>query len=219
MARTAEIERPNCPLYNDQKLKLGLFGTNCSNGLTVSHAETTYRATWEHSLAIAQPGDAMGFEMLVPIARWRGFGGTNDFNGICFETYTWAAGLAAATESIMVFSTSHVPTVHPIVAAKHCVTVDHISNGASLVPLVLYEYMRAGEAPLPDNYENAAATRKRVVRDIARAIDPAGGRSLGWRLNWLGRYPATFTTLNFFYPLRKRRDRLIHATSKRAIAQ
>ena len=51
----------------------------------------------------------------MPIARWRGFGGTTDFNGICFETYTWAAGLAAATERIMVFSTSHVPTVHPIV--------------------------------------------------------------------------------------------------------
>src|SRR5260370_32696288 len=118
MARTAEIERPNCPLYNDQKLKLGLFGTNCSNGLTVSHAETTYRATWEHSLVIARRADAMGFEMLVPIARWRGFGGTTDFNCICFETYTWAAGLAAPPERILVFSNSHVPTVHPIVAAK-----------------------------------------------------------------------------------------------------
>jgi alkanesulfonate monooxygenase SsuD/methylene tetrahydromethanopterin reductase-like flavin-dependent oxidoreductase (luciferase family) len=137
MARTAEIERPNCPLYNDQKLKLGLFGTNCSNGLTVSHAETTYRSTWEHSLAIARRADAMGFEMLVPIARWRGFGGTTDFNGICFETYTWAAGLAAATERIMVFSTSHVPTVHPIVAAKQCVTVDHISNGRFGLNLVM----------------------------------------------------------------------------------
>ena len=51
----------------------------------------------------------------MPIARWRGFGGTTDFNGICFETSTWAAGLAAATERIMVFSPSHVPTVHPIV--------------------------------------------------------------------------------------------------------
>jgi FMNH2-dependent dimethyl sulfone monooxygenase len=125
----AAIERPNCPLYNDQKLKLGLFGTNCSHGLTVSHAPTTYRATWEHTLAIARRAETIGFEMLVPIARWRGFGGTTDFNGICFETYTWAAALAAATERIMVFSTSHVPTVHPIVAAKQCVTVDHISNG------------------------------------------------------------------------------------------
>jgi alkanesulfonate monooxygenase SsuD/methylene tetrahydromethanopterin reductase-like flavin-dependent oxidoreductase (luciferase family) len=137
MAQTAEIERPNCPLYNDQKLKLGLFGTNCSNGLTVSHAETTYRATWEHSLAIARRADAMGVERLVPIARGRGLGGTTDFNGICFETYTWAAGLAAATERIMVFSTSHVPTVHPIVAAKQCVTVDHISGGRFGLNLVM----------------------------------------------------------------------------------
>ncbi|HTQ25950.1 MAG TPA: LLM class flavin-dependent oxidoreductase [Candidatus Binataceae bacterium] len=137
MARTAILERPNCPLYNDQKLKLGLFGTNCSNGLTVSHAETTYRATWEHSLAIARHAEAMGFEMLVPIARWRGFGGTTDFNGTCFETNTWAAGLAAATERIMVFSTSHVPTVHPIVAAKQSVTVDHISRGRFGLNLVM----------------------------------------------------------------------------------
>jgi alkanesulfonate monooxygenase SsuD/methylene tetrahydromethanopterin reductase-like flavin-dependent oxidoreductase (luciferase family) len=137
MTRSAAIERPNCPLYNGQKLKLGLFGTNCSNGLTVSHAATSYRATWEHSLAIARRAEAMGFEMLVPIARWRGFGGTTDFNGVCFETYTWAAGLAAATERIMVFSTSHLPTVHPIVAAKQCVTVDHISGGRFGLNLVM----------------------------------------------------------------------------------
>ena len=137
MTRTPEIQRPNCPLYNDQKLKLGLFGTNCSNGLTVSHAPTSYRATWEHTLAIARRAEAIGFELLVPIARWRGFGGTTDFNGVCFETYTWAAGLAGATERIMVFATSHVPTVHPIVAAKQCVTVDHISNGRFGLNLVM----------------------------------------------------------------------------------
>lgn len=133
----AAMDRPNCPLYNDQRLKLGLFGTNCSNGLTVSHAPTSYEATWAHTLAIARRADAIGFEMLVPIARWRGFGGTTDFNGICFETYTWAAALAAATERIMIFSTSHVPTVHPIVAAKQCVTVDHISNGRFGLNLVM----------------------------------------------------------------------------------
>ncbi len=27
----------------------------------------------------------------MPIARWKGFGGTTNFNGNCFETYTWAA--------------------------------------------------------------------------------------------------------------------------------
>jgi hypothetical protein len=31
----------------------------------------------------------MGFEMLVAIERWRGFGSTTDFNGVNFETYIW----------------------------------------------------------------------------------------------------------------------------------
>jgi alkanesulfonate monooxygenase SsuD/methylene tetrahydromethanopterin reductase-like flavin-dependent oxidoreductase (luciferase family) len=131
------MDSPRPPIYNDQKLKLGLFGTNCSNGLTITHAPTTYRATWEHTLEIARRAEAIGFEMLVPIARWRGFGGTTDFNGINFETYTWAAGLATGTERIMLFATSHVPTVHPIVAAKQCVTIDHISNGRFGLNLVM----------------------------------------------------------------------------------
>jgi FMNH2-dependent dimethyl sulfone monooxygenase len=131
------MEAPRPPIYNEQKLKLGLFGTNCSNGLTITHAPTTYRLSWEHTLEIARRAEAIGFEMLVPIARWRGFGGSTDFNGINFETYTWAAGLAAATEKIMLFSTSHVPTVHPIVAAKQCVTIDHISGGRFGLNLVM----------------------------------------------------------------------------------
>src|SRR5207237_4189263 len=84
--------------------------------------------------------DAMGFELALPVARWRGFGGTTDFNGESFETYTWAAGLAQATKSIMVAATSHVPTVHPIVAAKQAATIDHISNGRFALNLVMGWY-------------------------------------------------------------------------------
>ena len=79
----------------------------------------------------------MGFELALPVARWRGFGGTTDFNGKSFETYTWAAGLAQATKNIMVAATSHVPTVHPIVAAKQATTIDHISNGRFALNLVM----------------------------------------------------------------------------------
>ena len=57
------------PMFNDQKMKLGLFGTNCSYGLIMSHAPTTYEATWAHTKEIAQRADALGFEALVPIAR------------------------------------------------------------------------------------------------------------------------------------------------------
>lgn len=124
-----EYRRAHVPLYNDQKLKLGLFGPNLSYGLTMSEAETTYRPTWEHVVKIAQRADQMGFEMLVPVARWRGFGGKLNVHGESLETFAWAAGLAALTEKVMLFATSHLPTMHPIVAAKQAATIDHISGG------------------------------------------------------------------------------------------
>jgi len=116
-------------LFNDNRLKLGVFGLNVSNGCAATTAEGHLQPTWQNNLDIAVMADRAGIEALVPVARWKGFGGQTNFNGTCFETYTWAAGLAAATREAAVFSTSHVPTIHPIVAAKQATTIDHISNG------------------------------------------------------------------------------------------
>lgn len=117
------------PMFNENKMKLGIFGSNCSHGLMATHAESSYELTWQHTQQIAQIADRLGFEAMLPVARYRGMGGETNFNGSNFETHTWAAGLAQATENIMVFATTHVPTKNPIVAAKESVTVDHISNG------------------------------------------------------------------------------------------
>lgn len=117
------------PLFNDNKLKLGIFGPNCSNACAMTLAETTFEPTFEKNVEIARIMEDGGFECIVPIARWRGFGGPSNFNGNCMETYTWAAALAAVTKNIFLFATSHVPTLHPIVAAKMATTIDHISKG------------------------------------------------------------------------------------------
>lgn len=124
-----EFRRESSPLFNDQKLKLGVFSTNVSNGMMATKVPTGYEVSWSHTKQIAQQADAMGFEAIVPVGRWRGFSGEIDFAGECYETYTWAAGIAEATENIVVFATSHLPTVQPIVGAKQSVTVDHISRG------------------------------------------------------------------------------------------
>lgn len=119
----------NHPLFNPNKMKIGIFGCNVSNGGTLSTAETSFRPTYAHNLAIAQKADAMGLEFMIPFGRWRSFGGETEYNGECMEVYTWAAALAATTQNISLFATSHVPTVHPLLAAKQCATIDHISNG------------------------------------------------------------------------------------------
>lgn len=121
-------------LFNDNRLKLGVFGLNVSNGCAATTAEGHLEPTWQNNVEIARMADRAGIEALVPVARWKGFGGQTNFNGTCFESYTWAAGLAGATQQIAVFSTFHVPTIHPIVAAKQATTIDHISNGPAVVP-------------------------------------------------------------------------------------
>jgi alkanesulfonate monooxygenase SsuD/methylene tetrahydromethanopterin reductase-like flavin-dependent oxidoreductase (luciferase family) len=124
-----DARRGTNPLFSENKLKLGIFATNVSNGCAITTAEEAYELNWPNTLSIAELADRHGYEALVPVARWKGFGGKSNFNGTNFETYTWAAGLAQATKRIAVLTTSHVPTVHPVMAAKQATTVDHISNG------------------------------------------------------------------------------------------
>jgi dimethylsulfone monooxygenase len=117
------------PLYGANRLKLGVFGANVSNGCAATTAPGHLELTWANSRDIVETADRAGFEAAVPVARWRGFGGATNFNGTCFETLAWAAGMGALTRHEAVFATTHVPTIHPIVAAKQCTTVDHLTGG------------------------------------------------------------------------------------------
>jgi alkanesulfonate monooxygenase SsuD/methylene tetrahydromethanopterin reductase-like flavin-dependent oxidoreductase (luciferase family) len=116
-------------MFNANRLKLGIFAANCSSGTAVTTVPERWDASWENNLALARLADAAGFEFMLPIARWRGYGGETDFEGATFETITWATGLLAGTENITVFGTVHAPLLHPVIAAKQMVTADHIGRG------------------------------------------------------------------------------------------
>jgi alkanesulfonate monooxygenase SsuD/methylene tetrahydromethanopterin reductase-like flavin-dependent oxidoreductase (luciferase family) len=66
---------------------------------------------------------------MLPVGRWKGYGGDTDYQGETLETVTWAAGLLAATERLTVFGTVHAPLIHPLIAAKQFVTADQIGQG------------------------------------------------------------------------------------------
>jgi dimethylsulfone monooxygenase len=123
-------------LGNANRLKLGTFSTNLDGGGAITTMEGILHPDWPRVRAIAQTADRMGLELFVPVARWKGYGGVTNYAGPSFDTFCWAAGLAAVTEQAYIFSTCHVPTMHPIVAAKQLTTIDHISGGRSGLNIV-----------------------------------------------------------------------------------
>jgi alkanesulfonate monooxygenase SsuD/methylene tetrahydromethanopterin reductase-like flavin-dependent oxidoreductase (luciferase family) len=134
---TDRIDRAQNPLLGSpNKLKLGVFGVNCSNGCSMTDMPESLKAEWDESVRIAQAAEKAGIEAMIPVARWRGMGGKVNFNHRNFDTFTWAAGLAAKTEEIAVFATFHIPTVHPVRAAKEVATIDHISGGRFCLNMV-----------------------------------------------------------------------------------
>lgn len=111
------------------RFQLAVFGINVSHGCTISSAEHGIEVDWAESVRLARKADELGIEAMIPVCRWKGFGGESEFNHRTFETYTWAAGLAQATRRIHVFATTAVQSIHPVLAAKQAVTIDHISGG------------------------------------------------------------------------------------------
>ncbi|KQX23511.1 MULTISPECIES: LLM class flavin-dependent oxidoreductase [unclassified Sphingomonas] len=133
----AAYRAEHVPLFNDQPLKFGVFSINSNGSVFMSEPPSSFEVSWPHSLAIAEQVDRMGFELIVPVARWQGFGGTTNWAGENFETLTYAAGLAARTSKVMTFATVHASVVNPVAAAKAITTIDHISNGRAGLNVVM----------------------------------------------------------------------------------
>jgi alkanesulfonate monooxygenase SsuD/methylene tetrahydromethanopterin reductase-like flavin-dependent oxidoreductase (luciferase family) len=121
--------RGRVEMYNTNALKIGLFGANCSSSRTATLVPERWSASWPDCLKLARLADDAGIDFLLPIGRWKGYGGESDFHGTTLETITWASGLLAATEHITIFGTVHAPLFHPLIAAKEMVTADHIGGG------------------------------------------------------------------------------------------
>jgi alkanesulfonate monooxygenase SsuD/methylene tetrahydromethanopterin reductase-like flavin-dependent oxidoreductase (luciferase family) len=66
---------------------------------------------------------------MLPVGRWKGYGGDTDYMGTTLETITWATGLLARPERLVAFGTVHAPLFHPLIAAKQMVTADRFSGG------------------------------------------------------------------------------------------
>src|SRR5215218_3994941 len=124
-------------MYNNNALKIGLFGANCSSGRAVTLVPERWSGSWPDNLRLARMADDAGIDFMLPIGRWKGYGGDTDYQGGTLETVTWACGLLATTQHLTVFGTVHAPLFHPVIAAKEFVTADHIGRGRFGLNLVV----------------------------------------------------------------------------------
>jgi alkanesulfonate monooxygenase SsuD/methylene tetrahydromethanopterin reductase-like flavin-dependent oxidoreductase (luciferase family) len=91
---------------------------------------------WAQQARIARAAEAAGFEGIIPVGRYRGFSGGSRWSWESYDVIPWATGLAASTQRLQVFSTVHVPLIHPVEAAKELVTIDHVSGGRCALNIV-----------------------------------------------------------------------------------
>ncbi len=128
---------PVNPLRSDEHpFKLAVFGINVSGGCTMTRAPGTLKVSWPETRQVALAAEQAGFDALIPVARWKGMGGAVNFNHRSWEPFTLASALAAITERIALFSTCHVPTVHPVRLANESANVDQISGGRFCLNIV-----------------------------------------------------------------------------------
>src|SRR5205814_2551412 len=106
-----------------------LSSATSSSGRAFSLGPAHWPGNWRDNLRLVRMADEAGIDFMLPIGRWKGYGGDTGYQEATLETVTWACGLLAATKRITVFGTVHAPLFHPIIAAKQMVTADHIGEG------------------------------------------------------------------------------------------
>lgn len=125
------------PLFNDNRLKLGLF---CHNATIpqLTRAPERYYPTWERSLEVARRADAMGLEAIVSLASYRGAvrGDPSHCSHMDLEPFTWASAIGALTRHPAVVATFHAPLTTPAFVAKATATIDHITGGRAAINIV-----------------------------------------------------------------------------------
>lgn len=149
-------------LMGGNRMKLGVMAFNCSQGSTITTVPEAWQLNWDDTVQVARDVDRSGMEAILPVGRWRGYGGPSDFNSTTYESFTWASALGALTKYVTVLATCHVPLVHPLMVAKMSSTVDHVTRGRFALNIVCgwfkneFDMFGATMRPHDDRYKYAA---------------------------------------------------------------
>ena len=123
--------------HGPNPFKLGIFSANADGGLTLTTVPERWQARWErHCRGVPASPTAPASNSSCRSRAGKASAATTNSREHSFETFTFAAAIAAITERIGIFSTIHVPMIHPVYAAKALASVDHVSHGRAGLNIV-----------------------------------------------------------------------------------
>ena len=120
--------------------EFGVFLPVANGGWIVSRNTPVLDGGWAQNRDAALIAEEEGFDFVMAMGKWRGFGGDTGHWGHSLEAVTMMAGIAAVTKKIKVWATLHAILHNPAVAAKMIATLDHISGGRTGLNIVAGAY-------------------------------------------------------------------------------
>ncbi len=136
--------------------QFGVFLPNGSNGYMMSRACEPYPPTFEHNRAITLEAERQGLDFVLPMMKFRGFGGETGCWDACLDAFALSSALAAVTERITLLPTASMLALHPAVTARLVATLSDIAGGRCGINLITGwnkpEYAQMGLWPGDEYY-------------------------------------------------------------------
>jgi len=133
--------------------EFGVFLPIANGGWIVSTTTPPLDGGWKQNRDAALIAEEEGFDFVMAMGKWRGFGGVTNHWGRSLEAVTMMAGIAAITKRVKIWATLHAILHNPAVAAKMIATLDHISGGRAGLNIVAGSYR--GEFEQMDAWDDA----------------------------------------------------------------
>ena len=154
-------------------MRFGIFLPNGSNGYIPSKGSPIYEPTFEHNKRISQEAEDLGFDFVLSMMKYRGFGGETGYWDSCLESFTLMSAIASVTSSIGLFPSISILSQHPAVVARMIATIDDISDGRCGLNIVTgwnkAEYEQMGMWPGNSHYTERYTYAKEYV-DILKSL-------------------------------------------------
>jgi pyrimidine oxygenase len=121
-------------------IDIGVFLPMANGGWILSSTAPKLDGSYEYNRRVALLAEDTGFDFIMSMAKWRGYGGVTQHWRYALDSQILMAALAAVTTRVRVVTTVHTLLQNPAVTAKMIATLDQVSRGRAGLNVVTGSY-------------------------------------------------------------------------------